>query len=87
MSLASEHFFLHAWCEVAVMGLNHTNRRTHLPRKCMNIHPFLHQRKRSLGVTQAVEHAIGHSRGGLTTKVVALIDALENLANFVFLPG
>ena len=33
------------------------------------------------------DQAIGRSRGGLTTKVVALVDALGNLANFVLLPG
>ena len=31
--------------------------------------------------------AIGGSRGGLTTKIVALVDALGNLARFVLLPG
>jgi len=31
--------------------------------------------------------AIGKSRGGLTTKIVALVDALGNLARFVLLPG
>ena len=32
-------------------------------------------------------HAIGRSRGGLTTKIVALVDALGNLVRFVLLPG
>src|SRR3954468_11688639 len=31
--------------------------------------------------------AIGRSRGGLTTKIVALVDGLGNLARFVLLPG
>jgi hypothetical protein len=31
--------------------------------------------------------AVGRSRGGLTTKIVALVDALGNLARFVLLPG
>ena len=31
--------------------------------------------------------AIGRSRGGLTTKIVALVDALGNLARFTQLPG
>jgi DDE family transposase len=31
--------------------------------------------------------AIGRSRGGLTTKIAALADALGNLARFVLLPG
>lgn len=31
--------------------------------------------------------AIGRSRGGLTTKIVALVDALGNLVRFLFLPG
>ncbi|MBL0408608.1 IS5 family transposase [Microvirga aerilata] len=31
--------------------------------------------------------AIGRSRGGLTTKIVALVDALGNLADFLLLPG
>ena len=33
------------------------------------------------------QQAIGRSRGGLTTKIVALADALGNLAGFVLLPG
>lgn len=33
------------------------------------------------------DQAIGSSRGGLTTKTVALVDALGDLANFVILPG
>jgi transposase len=31
--------------------------------------------------------AIGRSRGGLTTKILALTDALGNLMRFVLLPG
>src|SRR3954468_11552135 len=31
--------------------------------------------------------AIGRSRGGLTTKIVALVDALGNLLRLVLLPG
>src|SRR5258707_15107704 len=31
--------------------------------------------------------AIGKSRGGLTTKIGALVDALGNLVRFVLLPG
>ena len=31
--------------------------------------------------------AIGRSRGGLTTKIVALVDALGNLIDFVLLAG
>ncbi|MBL4747583.1 MAG: IS5 family transposase [Magnetovibrio sp.] len=31
--------------------------------------------------------AIGRSRGGLTTKIVALVDALGNLIRFTLLPG
>jgi transposase len=44
--------------------------------------PAGHRRK---GGTQ--NQAIGRSRGGLTTKIVALVDALGNLARFVLLPG
>jgi transposase len=32
-------------------------------------------------------HAIWRLHGGLTTKIVALLDALGNLANFILLPG
>src|SRR5947208_436206 len=35
----------------------------------------------------AENNAIGRSRGGLTTKIVALVDALGNLTRFVLLPG
>jgi transposase len=31
--------------------------------------------------------AIGRSRGGLTTKIMALVDALGNLVRFILLPG
>ena len=34
-----------------------------------------------------MRQAIGRSRGGLTTKIVALVDALGNLVRFVLLPG
>src|ERR1700751_3206500 len=32
-------------------------------------------------------HAIGRSKGGMTTKILALTDALGNLVRFVLLPG
>src|SRR3954469_11073299 len=35
----------------------------------------------------AQAQAIGRSRGGLTTKIVALVDALGNLVRFNLLPG
>ena len=35
----------------------------------------------------AENNAIGRSRGGLTTKIVALVDALGNLVRFILLPG
>src|SRR4051794_31067173 len=35
----------------------------------------------------AATNAIGRSRGGLTSKIVALVDALGNLVRFVLLPG
>jgi transposase len=31
--------------------------------------------------------AIGRSRGGLTTKIMALVDALGNLVRFILMPG
>ena len=34
-----------------------------------------------------MRQAIGRSRGGLTTKIAALVDALGNLAHFLLLPG
>ncbi len=40
------------------------------------------------GRKRGTQHqAIGRSRGGLTTKVVALVDALGNLFRFLLLPG
>lgn len=42
-------------------------------------------RQRRKGGTQ--NRAIGRSRGGLTTKIVARVDALGNWARFVLLPG
>ena len=40
------------------------------------------------GAKGGTQHqAIGRSRGGLTTKIVALVDALGNLIRFVLLPG
>jgi transposase len=53
------------------------HRRSHHPRP-----PARDGRKRG---TQ--NQAIGRSRGGLTTKIVALVDALGNLARFILLPG
>jgi transposase len=53
------------------------DRRNHHPRP-----PARDGRKRG---TQ--NQAIGRSRGGLTTKIVALVDALGNLARFTLLPG
>jgi transposase len=41
-----------------------------------------HRRKRGTAA-----QAIGKCRGGLTTKVLALVDALGNLAKFILLPG
>jgi transposase len=35
----------------------------------------------------AVPQAIGRSKGGMTTKILALTDALGNLVRFVLLPG
>jgi hypothetical protein len=43
------------------------------------------RRRAAQGATQG--QAIGRSRGGLTTKIVALLDVLGNLADFVLLPG
>ena len=36
---------------------------------------------------QTQNQAIGTSRGGLTTKILALTDALGNLVRFILLPG
>src|SRR5262245_5810794 len=44
--------------------------------------PAWHRRKRG---TQ--NQAIGRSRGGLTTKIMALVDALGQLVRFLLLPG
>ena len=43
--------------------------------------------KRRLAQKGAQAHAIGCFRGGLTTKIVALVDALGNLVRFLLLPG
>ncbi len=48
----------------------------------VRVHPPRVGRKRG---TQG--QAIGKSRGGLTTKILALTDALGNLVRFVLLPG
>src|SRR5579883_105768 len=42
---------------------------------------------RNRGKRGTHNQAVGKSRGGLTTKIVALVDALGNLARFVLLPG
>jgi transposase len=41
----------------------------------------------STAPVQGGAQAIGRSRGGLTTKIVALVDALGNLVRFILLPG
>ncbi len=46
---------------------------------------FSRRRAAQGGGTQ--NQAIGRSKGGLTTKIVALVDALGNLVRFVLLPG
>src|SRR4028119_276046 len=43
--------------------------------------------KRRVAQGGACNQAIGRSRGGLTTKIVALADALGNLVGFLLLPG
>jgi transposase len=48
-------------------------------------HPGPSARNRRKRGTQ--KQAIGKSRGGLTTKIAALVDALGNLIRFVLLPG
>lgn len=41
-----------------------------------------------LGRKRGTQHqAIGRSRGGLTTKIVGMVDALGNLFRFLLLPG
>src|SRR5258708_13295785 len=39
------------------------------------------------GAKATQSQAIGKSRAGLTTKILALVDALGNLVRFVLLPG
>ena len=63
---------------IARAGLRIRARRWH-HRQCS---PEGERRKRG---TQ--NQAIGRSRGGLTTKIVALVDALGDLGRFVLLPG
>ncbi len=48
-------------------------------------HPGPPAWRRRKGGTQ--NQAIGRSRGGLTTKILALVDALGNLVRFVLMPG
>ncbi|MGB7260568.1 MAG: IS5 family transposase [Albidovulum sp.] len=44
--------------------------------------------QKATGAKGGPQHqAIGRSRGGLTTKIVALVDALGNLVRFLLLPG
>ncbi|WP_196223146.1 transposase, partial [Roseibium sp. RKSG952] len=45
------------------------------------------QQKSSGAKVGTQDQAVGRSRGGLTTKVVAMVDALGNLVDFVLLPG
>ena len=63
--------------EAGLQLLVRPDRRHHCPGS-----PEGEWRKRG---TQA--QAIGRSRGGLTTKIVALVDALGNLVRFLLLPG
>jgi hypothetical protein len=44
----------------------------------------VHQHRRKRGTQN---QAIGKSRGGLTTKIAVIVDALGNLSRFVLLPG
>ncbi|SOE19031.1 transposase [Hoeflea halophila] len=49
--------------------------------------PLFRFTRRHLAQKGAQAQAIGRSRGGLTTKIVALVDALGNLVRFLLLPG
>ena len=39
------------------------------------------------GKRETLNQAIGKSKGGMTTKILALVDALGNLVGFRLLPG
>ena len=56
--------------------------RTARPLRVVHYSSAVNRRK---GGTQ--NQAIGRSRGGLTTKIVTLVDALGNLTRFLLLPG
>ena len=43
---------------MAVVSLNHANRRAHLHRKRMYIHAVVEQRKGRVGVTQTIQRAV-----------------------------
>ena len=49
--------------------------------------PFVLGPQKATGAKGGQNQAIRRSRGGLTTKIVALVDALGNLVRFVLLPG
>jgi hypothetical protein len=48
---------------------------------------FKHQSKDHRRKRGTQNQAIGKSRGGLTTKIAVIVDALGNLIRFVLLPG
>src|SRR5436190_2085044 len=48
---------------------------------CLGPSPWTRRKRRSQG------QAVGRSKGGMTTKILALTDALGNLVRFVLMPG
>ena len=38
-------------------------------------------------IRKLLSHCIGHSRGSVSTKILALCDALGNLLKFALMPG
>ena len=48
--LASEHVFLQAWRQMAIMPFNHANACAHLHSKRVDIHAVVEQGKRGIGV-------------------------------------
>ena len=58
----------------------------------VDINHVMHRNAAPCEVVQNVENvthnqSIGKSRGGLTTEILALVDALENLVRFRLMPG
>ena len=76
------------WIDIWPVGKNQNNEWRPRPWICYHWWHYRPGPPEGDRLKRGTQHqAIGRSRGGLTTKIVALVDALGNLVRFLLLPG